>query len=650
MGVTSGSFLTSDSGQGGGNFYGRMIFEWWETSSGISGAVGYHNISYHLKTYGGSSGYWQGFWQGSMNVDGAGYSWGYTQAYGNGATVFGDYSNTLYTNSVGDRSFSASAQGGIYYNTINTSGSGSWDFNRINLWGDVSSISIASPFNDESGNPVVDWYKYAGSAHLWFRLDLINNSDATYHITNPADPYTWSGWQTWLRTSMVNTNSTTLYIYYGDDIDSNGSVDNWKGPWTYAVTIKNNTGQANPTFSNYTYLDTNSTTSTLTGNNQVLVQGKSTLSATVSVANKATANKNATMSTYSFAVGGYTQSSVWSNVADVTKAIGTVSDVSGTQNLTVRAIDSRGNSTTVTKSVNILPYASPAIVPALKVEYTNNYDTTGGITVTVPSGNTIATISPLTLTGVDKNSINTTTGVQFDLSKTTNSAYTGSWTNVTVARTSGSSSVTGTLATIASSILTKMNTMTADNTVKWYVKFKIVDGLETQYFETFIDIGRSIFRIGTDGKVYNKEEQLLVIPMISRLADDLAAAAVNGTGTVTPWSSGINTLYCKHGTGSSNSSTIVFDVSFSFWAASSAGARTWALKLDGTAIGDSARKLYINTLSNHTYTSSTVVATNVAAGTHTITLELYGGGLDIRADTADYLTIVATEYANAYVS
>jgi len=70
--ATSGNFLTSDSGQGGGNFYGRMIFEWWQVNSGISGSVGYHGINYHLKTYGGSSSYYQYFYNGSMNVDGSG--------------------------------------------------------------------------------------------------------------------------------------------------------------------------------------------------------------------------------------------------------------------------------------------------------------------------------------------------------------------------------------------------------------------------------------------------------------------------------------------------------------------------------------------------------------------------------------------------
>ncbi len=506
--ATSGNFLTSDSGQGGGNFYGRMIFEWWQVNSGISGSVGYHGINYHLKTYGGSSGYYQYFYNGSMNVDGAGYSWGTTVAYGNGATVFGDYGKTLYTDGNGNRSFGASAQGGIYYNTINTSGSGSWALDHINLWGGVDSISVPSPLTDESGAIVVGWHHYTGIAHLWYRLDQIDNADTTYHYAGMGNPHSFSGYQSWVQSKMTNLNSSVLYIYYGDDIDSNGSVDNWQGPWTYAISIANDTGQANPTFTNFTYLDTNSTTSTLTGNNQVLIQGKSTLEATVSTGNKATANKQATMSTYAFTIGAYSQTSAWSSGSSVVKTIGVVSDVTGTQNLSVRATDSRTNNTTVTKSVNVLPYTSPSFVPTLILKYANNYDTTSGLVVTA-NGTNIANISPLTLSGTDKNVVNTTSGVKYDLSKNNNTSYTGSMVNIPVTQTSGTGAINSTsLSTLATSILSKMNGMTADNTVRWYIKLQITDSLETQTYETYLDIGRSIFRIGNDSKVYYNEVPL----------------------------------------------------------------------------------------------------------------------------------------------
>lgn len=502
--ATSGNFLTSDSGQGGGNYYSRMIFEWWQTASGISGSVGYHNISYHLKSYGGSTSYWQYFYQGSMNVDGSGYSWASpTKVYGGGATVFGDYSKTMYTDSNGNRSFGASAQGGIYYNTINTSGSGSWALDNIPLHAVLTALSM-----DSGGIPATDegpmWLEYsnpagttvysfvespAGSTRIWTDT---GGSRHNFSFTTAA--------MNAIQASTPNSNTVTIRI---------GIYDNLGGThYDYrdrTLTIKNDTGQANPTFSTFTYADTNSTTTAITGNNQVLIQGKSTLDVTVSTANKATPNKFATMSSYAYTIGSYSQSATYSSSADVVKSIGTVSDVTGAQNLSVRAIDSRGNSKTVTQSVTILPYSSPYFVPSLAVKYTNDYDNSGGLTVSVASGSTIASISPMTLSGTDKNSVNGTSGIQFDVSKTNNTSYTGTWVNVASSRASGASDITSTLSTIASSILTKMNGIGADNTTKWYIKFKITDTLETQYYETSIDIGKPIMRIGADGNVYFNE-------------------------------------------------------------------------------------------------------------------------------------------------
>lgn len=508
--ATSGSFLTSDSGQGDSQFYGRTIFNWSRTSWGRTGSVGYHNISFTHKTYGGQSGYYQYFYQGSMNVDGQGYSYASPiKAFGAGATTLGSGSKTLNTNSSGDRSFSASAQGGIFNNTINTTGSGSWALDNIPMYGGIDSVTPSTGLTDETSSISVAWHKFTGIPHLWFRLDLINNSDATYHITNPSNPYSWSGFQSWLQTSMVNTNSTTLYIYYGDDLDSNGSVDNWNAALTYAITIKNDTGQANPTFTNFTYKDTNATTVAVTGNDQYLVQTLSTLQVKIATANKATANKNATMSSYTTTIGGYSQGDAWSSGSDVVRDVGTISDVTGSQSLSVKASDSRTNSTTVTKTVSVLPYGAPGFYSGLNVSYTNQYDSSSGISVDLFSGTTIGLAYPLTISGTDKNPVNTTTGVKFDMSKNDDSHYTGTLVNVTITNASDHSGYINTNGTtLGSAILTKMNAMGADNTTPWFIKFQITDAFSTSYYTVIIDIGRPVFRIGNDGFLYYNETEM----------------------------------------------------------------------------------------------------------------------------------------------
>lgn len=373
-------------------------------------------------------------------------------------------------------------------------------------YGDITVITgtPAGALTDETTSIYVDWYKYVGSAHLWFRLDQINNSDATYHLTNPADPYTWTGFQTWLRTSMVNTNSTTLYIYYGDDLDSNSSVDRWDSPNTYTITIKNDTGQANPTFADFDYVDANATSVAVTGDDQILIQGVSDLEVNVDSTDKATANKNATMQSYTFSIGGYSQSSPWSNTVDVPKDIGVVSDVSGAQDLSVRAVDSRGNSTTVTKNVTVLPYASPGFYSGLSVTYANDFDIDDGLTVTLFNDEVLGSISPMTLGASDINEVPSPAGLRFDVAKDVGS-FTGTWTNIAFTQDPGTGYLLVDPVTLATAIEGKINGMTADNQVRWHILFEVTDALETQYFTVTIDVGEPFFRIGADGRLYYKE-------------------------------------------------------------------------------------------------------------------------------------------------
>lgn len=305
-----------------------------------------------------------------------------------------------------------------------------------------------------------------------------------------------------LQNAIPNSNSGTLRIGIHDALGG----DNWDfRDRTY--TIKNDLGQANPTFSDFTYLDTDANTHgtvAITGSNQILIQGKSTLQTTVSVANKATPNKGASMSSYLHSIGSYSQGVAWSGVADVVQNIGVVADVSGDQTLNIRAIDSRGNGKTISKNITVLPYSSPGFYNNLSVRYANDFDIDDGIALTLFDTNVIGSISPMTLSGVDKNAVTPTTGIRFDIRKDVGS-YTGTWTNVAFTQEAGTGLVRVTPATLATQIETKINSMTADNTVRWYVLFEIQDKLETQYSTVEIDVGEPFFRIGSDGRLYYKE-------------------------------------------------------------------------------------------------------------------------------------------------
>lgn len=303
-----------------------------------------------------------------------------------------------------------------------------------------------------------------------------------------------------LQQAYPNSNSGTMRIGIHSSISGYNTYDYRD----VGYTIKNNNGQANPTYSDFTYLDENPVTVAVSGSDQILIQGKSDLKATIPVADKATANKYATMNSYLFSIGGYSQTVPWSDTLDVVHDIGVVSDVSGDQSLTVRAIDSRGNGTTVTKTVTILPYFSPGFYNNLSVNYANDFDIDDGLVVNLFNNSIIGTIAPMTLNGVDKNEVTPTTGLRYDIAKD-GDPFTGTWTNVPFTQEANTGLVSVDPVALATSIEGRMNSMVANNTVRWYILFEIQDKLETSYYTVAIDVGRPFFRIGADGRLYYKE-------------------------------------------------------------------------------------------------------------------------------------------------
>ena len=80
---------------------------------------------------------------------------------------------------------------------------------------------------------------------------------------------------------------------------SNNKIFNnksWNGTLVRTFTVIN----ANPTFADFTYVDTNATTKAITKVDTTMIKGYSTPKLIVSTANKMVANKGATATSYSF--------------------------------------------------------------------------------------------------------------------------------------------------------------------------------------------------------------------------------------------------------------------------------------------------------------------------------------------------------------
>ena len=169
------------------------------------------------------------------------------------------------------------------------------------------------------------------------------------------------------------------------------------------ATVQTTAANSAPTFTGFTYLDANATSAGVTGNDQILIQGISSLKVT---ATEATAKNGATISSYSVVAGSATASNT-STVIPV-GAIATA----GTVPVIVTAIDSRGYTTSATVNITVLEYEAVNI-SAYSMRRVNEVE---DATQAHISGD----ITPVMIGGANKNSL---VNLRYRYKKTSDDAY-----------------------------------------------------------------------------------------------------------------------------------------------------------------------------------------------------------------------------------
>ncbi|UGO51234.1 tail protein [Bacillus phage vB_BanS_Skywalker] len=220
---------------------------------------------------------------------------------------------------------------------------------------------------------------------------------------------------------------------------------------------------------NYTYKDTNATTVAITTNNQHVIQGKSTVQVEILTGNKATSQDYSSMVEYVATLNGVEKRVAHSATATMTIDFGTVS-AGGNSTLTVKAVDSRGLSTSVSKTVTILPYSLPTITA--DVVRRNNFETS----TTIPCSGTMSSL----------NAKNAVSSVQLRYKETIGGTFT-SWENFVFAST---------VPTYSCTTLTK----NLDNTKAWTLEVKVTDKLGTTTVTRTVSAGSPIFFIDWEKK------------------------------------------------------------------------------------------------------------------------------------------------------
>lgn len=158
---------------------------------------------------------------------------------------------------------------------------------------------------------------------------------------------------------------------------------------TCTCTISTTEANSGPTLSGFTFADSYSTTTAITGNDQVLIQSYSRLTVTPGTA---TAKNGASIVSYSAVCSGVTKS----NTTGAALSLGTVG-TSGTRDITLTVTDSRGYTASVTKSVTVVPYSKPK-VNSVSLRRTNEIETEMQLVFN-------GSISAITVDGAQKNSL-----------------------------------------------------------------------------------------------------------------------------------------------------------------------------------------------------------------------------------------------------
>lgn len=267
---------------------------------------------------------------------------------------------TANHNADGTKSLSLSATAVITGMGMNISLSGTATLPKINRIADLTSWPN---FNDET-NPTL---KFTNPANYRtnMRFDIYINGIVGYVYENSMDRYTspytidltdyWDG----IRQECTNAKSYDCYVYL-TTYDANGD-DIGFDMAERTFTIVN----ANPTF-DATYQDINSTTTSITGDNQKIIRNQSNLQINIS---NAEGKKYATLSSVKAVINGITYNGTLSGTTG-TIPVGTI-DVSENIEAAVTLTDSRGYTTTNNIEIQVLNWELPTANISLARQ--NNY-------------------------------------------------------------------------------------------------------------------------------------------------------------------------------------------------------------------------------------------------------------------------------------
>ena len=428
--ASSGSFNTT-------GYDGRYLkFEWSVKSQSVENNSSI--ISWTLKGAGtgGSSWYRSGNFKVVINGTTVYSSATRIQLYNGTLVASGNV--TIPHNSDGNKSFSASAEAGIYTVAVNCRGSASFTLPTINRYAKISSVVN---FTDE-GTPKVN-FSNPNNSKLKITLKAGSYTITRDNVT-ASSSYTFSlttSERNSLRAQTPNSNSIAVTYGVGTYIGSSVANTDTKNATMSIVNAK-------PTIGALTYQDTNNTTVAITGDNQEIIRNKSTVSFNIA---SLTALKSATLKSCKVTINGvdYPATVSGSSMSNINLNIGTINS-SITLYAYVTLTDSRDNVTEANIPIYMLDWVKPTAI--IKTQRENNF-----------YNDTDLYVNAL-YSGLDnKNTIT----IQYQYKKVSDSSYSA-------------------LATMQDEATVTLN---LDNAYQWNIRVIVSDLLGSNTYNLTVDVG-----------------------------------------------------------------------------------------------------------------------------------------------------------------
>lgn len=328
----------------------KIRIKWSTNSQSVANNSSSVNVGVYLVV---PSGGWSttSFMRGSYTVNGETRNIDRaTQKYASGEHLLASDNFTIYHNTDGTKTFNMSATVTSGWATLGTmptaSGSGTLDTIARASQPSINTFPNNSP--DFNIGDTIKIYMNRASTNFTHTVVFNYGSTSVTVATNVADDCTFN----------TSTIANALYalipnanVYSGtiSVTTYNGSTNIGTKTCAYNAKVTN----ANPTFS-AAYLDTNSTITAITTDNQLIVRNKSTLRINIS---NASAKKSATLASAKCVILGQTVTATLSG-SSVALNVGTINT---SQNTTaaVSVIDSRGNSTTINLTITVADWQQP---------------------------------------------------------------------------------------------------------------------------------------------------------------------------------------------------------------------------------------------------------------------------------------------------